>query len=181
MADVKNIITLGVGASPGKILWFITGGLEAGEPPIFVGTDKKKPPDYILEQRARFQREYLERERMIEMKKSEELNQKLVHADQVNQALLKTTLLINQRAAQRVTEAEERLKNNPVIQALAGVLEPLPPQKPSDPVKLANRMIGLEKANAAREEKKRQEEARNQQRLKSLQKARRVLKKKRGK
>ena len=28
MADVKNIITLGIGASPGKIMWFITVGLE---------------------------------------------------------------------------------------------------------------------------------------------------------
>jgi len=28
MADVKNIITLGIGSSPGKIMWFITMGLE---------------------------------------------------------------------------------------------------------------------------------------------------------
>ena len=31
MADVKNIITLGIGASPGNLIWFITSGLE-GEP-----------------------------------------------------------------------------------------------------------------------------------------------------
>lgn len=31
MADVKNVVTLGIGASPGKLLWFITGGLGAGE------------------------------------------------------------------------------------------------------------------------------------------------------
>ena len=28
MADVKNIVTLGIGASPGKVTWFITTGLE---------------------------------------------------------------------------------------------------------------------------------------------------------
>lgn len=28
MADVKNIITLGIGAAPGKLTWFITTGLE---------------------------------------------------------------------------------------------------------------------------------------------------------
>lgn len=179
MADVKNIITLGIGASPGKLLWFITGGLEAGEPPIFAGTDKKKPPDYILEQRAKFQREYLERERMIEMKKSEELTQKLVKADQTNQGLLKTVQVIHKQSAEQL--AEERARLEPVIQALAGVLETPPPVKQQNPVTLAKRMIALEKANAALEEKKRQEEARNQQRLKNLQKARRVLKKSRQK
>lgn len=30
MADVKNIITMGIGASPGAIIWFFTGGLEVG-------------------------------------------------------------------------------------------------------------------------------------------------------
>lgn len=30
MADVKNVITLGIGAAPGGLVWFITGGLEAG-------------------------------------------------------------------------------------------------------------------------------------------------------
>lgn len=29
MADRKNIVTLGLGASPGKLLWFLTSGLEA--------------------------------------------------------------------------------------------------------------------------------------------------------
>lgn len=29
MADVKNIITLGIGASPGSLMWFITSGLES--------------------------------------------------------------------------------------------------------------------------------------------------------
>jgi hypothetical protein len=29
MADVKNIITLGIGASPGSLTWFITTGLES--------------------------------------------------------------------------------------------------------------------------------------------------------
>jgi hypothetical protein len=28
MADVKNIVTLGVGAAPGNLIWFITSGLE---------------------------------------------------------------------------------------------------------------------------------------------------------
>ena len=30
MADVKNIITLGIGASPGSLLWVMTSGLESG-------------------------------------------------------------------------------------------------------------------------------------------------------
>ena len=30
MADVKNIITLGIGANPGSLLWFMTSGLESG-------------------------------------------------------------------------------------------------------------------------------------------------------
>ena len=30
MADVKNIITGGIGASPGGLLWFFTYGLESG-------------------------------------------------------------------------------------------------------------------------------------------------------
>lgn len=30
MADVKNIVTLGIGAAPGGLVWFLTGGLEAG-------------------------------------------------------------------------------------------------------------------------------------------------------
>jgi hypothetical protein len=28
MADVKNIVTLGIGAAPGSLIWFITSGLE---------------------------------------------------------------------------------------------------------------------------------------------------------
>ena len=28
MADVKNIITLGIGANPGSLVWFLTSGLE---------------------------------------------------------------------------------------------------------------------------------------------------------
>jgi hypothetical protein len=39
---VKNIITQGIGANPGGLLWFMTGGLEAGEaitvPPFGVAT-----------------------------------------------------------------------------------------------------------------------------------------------
>lgn len=31
MADVKNIITLGIGASPGSLLWFFTSGLESSD------------------------------------------------------------------------------------------------------------------------------------------------------
>jgi hypothetical protein len=31
MADVKNIVTLGIGAAPGGLVWFLTGGLESGE------------------------------------------------------------------------------------------------------------------------------------------------------
>jgi hypothetical protein len=30
MADVKNIVTLGIGAAPGGLVWFFTGGLESG-------------------------------------------------------------------------------------------------------------------------------------------------------
>ena len=30
MADVKNVVTLGIGASPGGLVWFITTGLESG-------------------------------------------------------------------------------------------------------------------------------------------------------
>lgn len=30
MADVKNIVTLGIGAAPGGLIWFFTGGLESG-------------------------------------------------------------------------------------------------------------------------------------------------------
>lgn len=29
MTDVKNIITLGIGASPGGLIWFMTSGLES--------------------------------------------------------------------------------------------------------------------------------------------------------
>lgn len=29
MADAKNVITLGIGAAPGKLLWFFTSGLES--------------------------------------------------------------------------------------------------------------------------------------------------------
>jgi hypothetical protein len=37
MADSKNIITLGIGAAPGGLIWFFTGGLESGVPvPPFV-------------------------------------------------------------------------------------------------------------------------------------------------
>lgn len=28
--DAKNIVTLGIGAAPGGLVWFLTGGLEAG-------------------------------------------------------------------------------------------------------------------------------------------------------
>lgn len=34
MANVKNIITLGIGAAPGNIKWFVTTGLGIGEPPF---------------------------------------------------------------------------------------------------------------------------------------------------
>lgn len=36
MTDRKNIITLGIGAGPGKVLWFITGGLEGGAEVVVV-------------------------------------------------------------------------------------------------------------------------------------------------
>ena len=37
MADVKNIVTLGIGAAPGKLLWFITGGLETAAAAVVTG------------------------------------------------------------------------------------------------------------------------------------------------
>jgi hypothetical protein len=30
VTDRKNIVTLGIGASPGKLMWFLTSGLETG-------------------------------------------------------------------------------------------------------------------------------------------------------
>jgi hypothetical protein len=34
--DVRNVITGGIGAAPGGLVWFLTGGLEAGEAVIVV-------------------------------------------------------------------------------------------------------------------------------------------------
>ena len=130
----------------------------------------------ILEQEKdkRFQ-QYLENARMVEMKESELLKRKLAEQEQVNQALLKTTQIINRQAEERVSQERKRLD------AIAGILEPTTVIKPGNPALLANRMIALEKANAAREEKKRKKEALDQQRLKNLQKARRTLKRNREK
>ena len=43
MTDRKNIITFGIGAGPGKVLWFITGGLEAGAAEVVVITNYGHP------------------------------------------------------------------------------------------------------------------------------------------
>jgi hypothetical protein len=37
VADVQNIITLGIGSAPGKLLWFFTGGLEGAAAAPYAG------------------------------------------------------------------------------------------------------------------------------------------------
>jgi hypothetical protein len=37
VADVQNIITLGIGSAPGKLLWFLTGGLEGAAAAPYAG------------------------------------------------------------------------------------------------------------------------------------------------
>lgn len=39
MADVKNIITLGIGAAPGALTWFITTGLGVGAQITYTSND----------------------------------------------------------------------------------------------------------------------------------------------
>jgi hypothetical protein len=37
VADVQNIITLGIGSAPGKLLWFLTSGLESAAAAPYAG------------------------------------------------------------------------------------------------------------------------------------------------
>lgn len=41
MANVKNLITLGIGCNPGGLLWFITSGLGSAEAIILVPSERR--------------------------------------------------------------------------------------------------------------------------------------------